>query len=79
MLKLGNQIRFTPAEIEEAKTLGIDLVGVKSQAEYSRAVMRLVSALEYERPDILEKIAVALAEKTGRKLPPKLSVVPSPR
>jgi len=76
MLQSETQIRFTPAEIQEAKSLGIDLAGVKSKDDYSKAVIRLVTTLEQERPSLLEKIAKALAEKTGAKLPAKLTLVP---
>ena len=50
-------LRFTPAEIEQARRLGIDLAGVKTKAEYSNAVIDMITTLEHERPDLLEKIA----------------------
>ncbi|HQR21060.1 MAG TPA: hypothetical protein PLZ79_08985 [Burkholderiales bacterium] len=76
MLQSNDQRRFTPAEIEQARKLGIDLAGVKTKADYSNAVIDMITRLEHERPDLLEKIAKALAEKTGRKLPAKLRLVP---
>ena len=77
MLKSGKQIRFSPAEVEQAAAVGIDLSKVTTKAEYSNAIIDMITALEHdhERPDLLEKIAVALAKKTGVKLPPKLTVV----
>ena len=76
MLQSNEQLRFTPAEIEQARELGIDLAGVKTKADYSNAVIDLITTLGHERPDLLEKIAQALAEETGRKLPAKLRLVP---
>lgn len=75
MLKLGKQIRFTEAEVEEARKLGIDLTDVKSEAEFSAAVVCLVQTLAKDRPDLLERISRELAKVTGRKLPAKLKVV----
>lgn len=72
MLKCDHQIRFTAAEIEEARHLGINLAGVKTQAQYSNAIIDLITTLEHERPELLEKIAKALMARTGKKLPPKL-------
>jgi hypothetical protein len=74
MLRFEKKIRFTAAEIQEARKLGLDLAGVKSEAEYSNAVIELITTLEHERPALLEKIAKALAERTGKKLPAKLNV-----
>lgn len=76
MLQSNEQLRFTPAEIEQARRLGIDLAGVKTKAGYSDALIDLITTLEHERPALLETIAKALAEKTGRKLPAKLKLVP---
>lgn len=75
MLQIGNQIRFTPQEVEEARALGIDLVGVNTADQFSKAVINLISELECERPDLLEKLARALAAATGARLPPKLERV----
>jgi len=69
VLRSGRQIRFTAAEVEEAREVGMDLAKVKTQAEFSNAVINLVRTLEQERPELLEKIAKALAVATGRKLP----------
>lgn len=75
MLKLGKEVRFTQAEIEEVRKLGIDLTDVKSEAQYSAAVVRLVETLANDRPELLERIAKELSRVTGRKLPAKLKVV----
>lgn len=76
MLRSNDQIRFTASEIDQARRLGIDLTGVKTMADYSDAVIRLITSLEDERPDLLEKIAQAMCEETGRKMPTKLAQVP---
>jgi hypothetical protein len=75
MLRSGDQIRFTTGEIEEARRLGIDLAGVRTMDEYSDAVIRLITTLEHERPELLEKIVRAIGEATGRKLPAALRLV----
>jgi len=72
MLRTGSRIRFTAAEIEEGRQLGLDLAEVKTRTQYSDAVIDLICLLERDRPELLEQIAVALAAQTGRKLPAKL-------
>jgi hypothetical protein len=76
MLESNEQLRFTSAEIAEARRLGIDLAGVKTKAEYSNAVIELVTTLAHERPDLLERIAKKLCEETGSKMPAKLKLMP---
>ena len=75
MLRSDDQIRFTAGEIEEARRLGIDLAGVKTKADYSDAVIRLITTLGHERPELLEKIARALCEEAGRTMPARLAQV----
>jgi hypothetical protein len=72
MVTFGKQVRFSREERESARSLGIDLTSVRTLDQFSEAIVRLVKILEADRPDLLEKIAVALAEKTGRPLPAKL-------
>ena len=69
MLKSGTVLRFTPTEIEDARLLGLDLSAVKTEEEFQRAVVDLIKTLEREKPELLEQVAKALAEVTGRKLP----------
>ncbi len=71
MLQFNDQVRFTTSEIEQARQLGINLVGVKTKADYSDAVIEFVATLERERPELLERIARALAPKVGVVLPEK--------
>lgn len=77
MLKLDKQIRFTPAEISEAMGLGINLADVKTEAQFSEALVDLIRTLEHERPALLDKIAKILVEEAGLRLPPKLRVITS--
>lgn len=75
MLKLGKTLRFTPAEIEEARLLGLDLSAVNTEEQLSGTVVELITTLGQERPALLEKIAKSLASATGRKLPAQITVV----
>jgi hypothetical protein len=73
MFTLGRQVRFSSAERNSARRLGIDLTSVRTLDQYSEAIARLVRILEVDRPELLEKIARALlAEKTSRRMPAKL-------
>lgn len=79
MLRAGDSLRFTAAEIEEFRSLGIDFDGVRTQADVEAALARWTHVLGEERPDMLEKIALEMAKAKGVSLPPRLSVVgPAP-
>jgi hypothetical protein len=71
MLKFKDQVRFTASEIEQCRRIGIDLAGVKTSAEYSNAVIELITMLERERPELLEKIFRAVVARTDLTLPAK--------
>jgi iron uptake system EfeUOB component EfeO/EfeM len=71
MLKFKDQVRFTASEIEQCRQIGIDLVGVKTNVDYSNAVIELITTLERERPELLEKIFRAIAARTELILPGK--------
>ncbi|MCL1825740.1 MAG: hypothetical protein FWG26_07330 [Betaproteobacteria bacterium] len=58
-------MRFTRSEIAEFRRIGIDLVGVKTQADWEAAFRLWVDTLEAERPDLLEKFARAIAKAKG--------------
>ena len=75
MLRLGNKIRLTELEVQEARHLGLRLDEVRTHEAYSLAVIALIETLALERPKLLEKIASALAVETGAKLPAKLKLV----
>jgi hypothetical protein len=72
MVISGRQVRFSRSERDSARCLGIDLTSVRTLDQYSDAIARLIRILEADRPDLLEKIARALAEKTGRRMPTNL-------
>jgi hypothetical protein len=75
MLRSGKNIRFTSAEIDEARRLGLDLSTVQTDEQLVKALLQLIGLLEQERPALLEKLAVELAAMTGRKLPARLTAV----
>lgn len=77
MIRSGNSTRFTLAEIEELRQIGIDLGDVKCQDDIEQEVSRWAHTLADERFELLEKIASAMAKAKGVKLPPRLNVVPS--
>ena len=76
MIRSGNSIRFTPNEVEEFREVGLDLGDVKYQDDIEQEVSRWTHTLADERFDLLEKIATAMANARGVKLPPRLNVVP---
>jgi hypothetical protein len=67
MLRSGKRIRFTRSEIAEFRKIGFDLTGVKTQADWEAVFNFWVDTLETERPDLLEKITLAMAK--GLELP----------
>ena len=75
MLRAGDSLRFTPAEIDEFRSLGIDFDGVRTQADVEAALAAWTNVLGEERPDLLEKIALEMARAKGVLPPPRLSVV----
>jgi len=79
MLRAGDSLRFTAAEIEEFRSLGIDFDGVRTQADVEASLAQWASALGHERPDLLEKIVQEMAKAKGVLPPPRLTVVgPAP-
>ena len=77
MIRSGNAARFTPTEVEELRQIGLDLGAVKCQNDIEQEVGRWAHTLADERFALLEKIASAMAQAKGVKLPPRLNVVPS--
>jgi len=61
MLRLNNRVRFTDAETDKLLTIGIDLVGVRTQSDVNAEFARWANALARKRPDLLELIARDLA------------------
>lgn len=75
MLRAGHSLRFTPAEVEEFRKLGLDVGGVRTQDDLDQVLARWAGTLAEERPGLLDKIAVAMAQATGTALPARLAQV----
>jgi hypothetical protein len=73
MIRDGDVLRFTPDDIDEFRSIGLDATGVRTVEDFGTAVAKWCDLLEEVRPDVLEKLARAMAEARGVKLPPKLT------
>ena len=73
MLRAGDALRFTPGEIEAYRKLGLDFDGARTQDDIDQALTRWADTLNDERPDLLEKIAAAMAKARGIPLPARLT------
>lgn len=73
MLRAGDALRFTPDEIEAYRKLGLDFDGARTQDDIDQALVRWADTLNNERPDLLEKIAAAMAKARGIPLPARLT------
>jgi len=73
MLRAGNALRFTPDEIEAFRKLGLDFDGARTQDDIDQTLARWADTLNDERPDLLEKIAAAMAKARGIPLPARLT------
>ena len=74
MIRNGDLLRFTADEIDEFRTAGLDVAHVRTIEDFGAAVATWCDVLDKDRPDLLEKVAHAMAEARGAKLPPKLKV-----
>jgi hypothetical protein len=75
MLRTGDTLRFTPDEIEAYRKLGLDFDGTRTQGDIEQALTRWADTLNDERPDLLDKIASAMAKVRGITLPARLTRV----
>jgi hypothetical protein len=75
MLRAGKALRFTPNEIEEFRSLGLDFDGARTQDDIEQALAAWTETLADERPDLLNKIVAEMATSKGVKLPAQLTVV----
>ena len=75
MLRAGDALRFTPDEIEAFRKLGLDFDGARTQDDIDQTLARWADTLNDERPDLLEKIAAAMAKARGIPLPARLTRV----
>ena len=77
MLRAGNAIRFTPKEVEDYRSLGIDFAGTRTQDHIEQALGRWAQTLDDERPDLLDKIVREMAKAMGVRPPPSMDLVVS--
>ena len=77
MIRAGNAVRFTPNEVEDYRSLGIDFAGTRTQDDIEQALGRWAQTLADERPDLLDKIALEMAKAKGVRPPPSLDRVVS--
>lgn len=75
MLRAGHSLRFTPTEIEELRRVGLDVDGTRTQDDLDQALAQWAGTLAEERPQLLDKIASALAQAKGASLPARLTRV----
>ena len=74
MIREGDELRFTPDEIEQFRSVGLDVIGVRRIEDFGTAIAKWCDLLDKARPELLEKVARAMAEARGVKLVPKLMV-----
>ena len=74
MIRDGELVRFTPDDIDQFRSVGLDATGIRTIGDFGVAVAKWCDMLQQLRPDVLEKLARAMAEARGVKLPPKLTV-----
>ncbi len=75
MIQAGEALRFTPNEIDVFRKLGIDFAGARTRDDIEQALTRWADTLNDERPELLDKIAMAMAKTKGIKLPARLAQV----
>ena len=75
MLRAGKTVRFTPTEVENYRSLGIDFEGARTQDDIEQALGCWAQVLVDERPDLLDKIALEMAKVKGVRPPPSLNLV----
>lgn len=77
MFRAGNAVRFTPKEVEDYRSLGIDFAGTRTQDDIEQALGRWAQTLSDERPDLLDKIVLEMAKAKGVRPPASLDLVVS--
>ena len=75
MLRAGSSLRFTPNEVEEFRSLGLDFEGARTRDDIEQALATWADVLADERPDLLDKIVAEMAKAKGVKRPAQLTVV----
>jgi hypothetical protein len=74
MIRDGDLVRFTPDDIDQFRSVGLDATGIRTIGDFGVAVATWCDMLQEVHPDVLEKLARVMAEARGVKLPPKLTV-----
>ncbi len=77
MLRADKSLRFTPDEVDEYRSLGLDFEGVRTQDDIEQALAAWAGTLADERPDLLDKIVSEMAKVKGVKPPARLTTVVS--
>lgn len=77
MLRAANSLRFTPDEVDEFRSLGLDFEGVRTQDDIEQALAAWAGTLADERPDLLDRIVSEMAKVKGVKPPARLTTVVS--
>ena len=77
MFCAGNSVRFTPNEVEDYRSLGIDFAGTRVQDDIEQALGCWAQTLSDERPDLLNKIVLEMAKAKGVRPPVSLDLVVS--
>lgn len=77
MLRADKSLRFTPDEVDEFRSLGLDFEGVRTQDDIEQALTAWAGTLADERPDLLDKIVSEMAKVKGVKPPARLTTVVS--
>lgn len=73
MLRAGRTLRFTPPEIEEFRSLGLDFEGARTQDDIEQALATWAEVLADERPDLLDGIVAEMAKARAVKRPAPLT------
>ena len=68
-------LRFTPNEVEEFRSLGLDFEGARTQDDIEQALATWAETLADERPDLLDKIVAEMAKAKASNCPAQLTVV----
>ncbi len=77
MLRAGKSRRFTPDEVDEFRSLGLDFEGVRTQDDIEQALAAWAGTPAGDRPDLLDKIVSEMAKVKGVNPPARLTTVVS--
>ena len=77
MLRAGKALRFTPDEVDEYRSLGLDFEGVRTQDDIEQALAAWAGTLADERPDLLDRIVSEMSKMKGVNPPARLTTVVS--